>query len=127
VIDACAIAGIPVADQAALVWHHVAPAALNALRDEGLDIETVRSLLQVVSPLRLDPLVAPDRRFIWAGIADRFVPAQDVLLLYEHWQRPRTLWYPGAHLSFPYHEAVGDFIADAVRGTLLEPAAGQPA
>jgi hypothetical protein len=124
--QACAIAGIPVADQAALVWHHVAPAALNALRDEGLDIETVRSLLQVVSPLRLDPLVAPDRRFIWAGIADRFVPAQDVLLLYEHWQRPRTLWYPGAHLSFPQHEAVGDFIADAVRGTLLEPSDGQP-
>jgi hypothetical protein len=101
----------------------VAPAALNALRDEGLDIEIVRTLLQVVSPLRMSPLLSRERRFIWAGIADRFVPAQDVLLLYEHWERPQTLWYPGAHLSFPQHDAVADFIAKAVRETLLAPAA----
>jgi dienelactone hydrolase len=123
---ACAIAGIPVADQAALIWHHVAPAALNALRAEGVDIEVARSLLQVVSPLRLDALVPRDRRFIYAAVADRFVPARDVLLLHERWERPEILWYPGAHLSFPRHEAVTDFIANAVRSTLLAPAAGAP-
>ena len=121
---ACAVAGIPVADQAALVWHHSAPAVLNGLRAAGLDVETVRSLLQVVSPLRLDPLLPRERRFIYAGVADRFVPAADVLQLWEHWERPEIQWYPGAHLSFPWHPPVADFLARAVRATLSPPAAG---
>ena len=119
---ACAVAGIPVADQAALVWHHSAPAVLNGLRAAGLDVERVRTLLQVVSPLRLDPLLPRERRFIYAGVADRFVPAADVLQLWEHWERPEIQWYPGAHLSFPWHPSVADFLARAVRATLLPPA-----
>jgi hypothetical protein len=116
---ACAIAGIPVADQSALLWHHTAPAALNVLAAEGVTRDTASALFQVVSPLRLPPLLPRERRFIYAGVADRFVPAEQVLQLVQHWERPETCWYPGAHLSFPRHRMVGDFIAGAVRKTLL--------
>ena len=117
---ACAIAGIPVADQSALIWHHTAPASLAALNAEGVTRDTASELFQVVSPLRLPPLLPRERRFIYAGVADRFVPADQVLQLVEHWERPEACWYPGAHLSFPRHRMVGDFIAGAVRKTLLD-------
>jgi len=117
---ACAIAGIPVTDQAALIWHHVSRLSLQEAEGRGLTEARARSLLEVVSPLRLDPLLAKSKRYIYAGVADRFVPADHVKKLWEHWEQPQTLWYPGAHLSFPRHEAVGDFITDAVQTTLLE-------
>ena len=117
---ACAIAGIPVTDQAALIWHHASRWSLQEAERRGLTEARARSLLEVVSPLRLDPLLPTSRRYIYAGIADRFVPADHVKHLWEHWERPQTLWYPGAHLTFAQHETVGDFITDAVQTTLLE-------
>ena len=81
-------------DQPALVWHHTAPAALNALAAEGLTQDHVRELLQVVSPLRLPPLLPKEKRFIYAAVADRFVPAAQVRALEAHWEHPATCWYP---------------------------------
>ena len=72
-------------------------------------------LNRVVSPLSLPPRVASERRYIYAGVADRLVhPRRQVLRLWEHWDRPAAHWYAGGHLGFFRSPPVGRFIADAL-------------
>ena len=113
------IAGIPAADVVDLMWWHVSSSMARRANDEGLTQEQMTRALRVVSPLAMDALVPAERRYIYAGIGDQFVPSTIVHKLWDHWGRPRTHWYPGAHLSFPWHNGVGEFVACAVRDTLL--------
>ena len=104
------VAGIPAADFARLVYAH-APA--DRLREEeraGLEREAVEEVLRVVSPLELEPLVPRSERAIFAGVADRLVPADQVRDLWRHWGRPEIGWYPGAHVGFGRHRAARDLL-----------------
>jgi hypothetical protein len=68
-----------------------------------------------VSPLSFEPQVAPERRFIYAGVADRLVqPRRQVMRLWEHWDRPAAEWYPGGHLGFFRSQSVVEFVSDAL-------------
>lgn len=118
----CAIAGIPAADLVDLMWWHVSAAMGRKAVEDDLSAERMKRALRVVSPLAMDPLLPGERRFIYAGTGDQFVPPTIVEKLRDHWGRPETHWYRGAHLSFPWHRDVARFIADAVRDTLLAPA-----
>ena len=71
-------------------------------------------ILRVVSPLALPPRVPRERRYIFAAISDRLVPADQVRDLWRHWERPRIEWYPGAHVTFPRHRAVRELIDEAL-------------
>jgi hypothetical protein len=58
------------------------------------------ALLRVVSPLAMQPLVSHERRAIFAGVADRVVPAVEASTLWLHWEKPRIAWYQGTHRAF---------------------------
>jgi hypothetical protein len=109
------IAGVPVADFARIVFRHGPPLHLRDVEAVGLAQERMRELKRVVSPLALEPRVAPDRRWLFAGVADRIVPPDHVRDLWRHWGRPPIQWYQGAHLSFRAHPEVGAFVENALR------------
>lgn len=115
---ACVIAGIPMADIAATLWRHMPAAQLRYLDSHGLNAELAREALQPVSPLLLPPKT--ERRYIFAGMADRLIPPQQVLELARHWQVPEVAWYRGTHLSFGREAVVSGLILQALReGGLL--------
>jgi hypothetical protein len=123
---ACVIAGIPASCFPSLLDEH-APRFLMRLGERlGLPWDDMRRIMRVVSPLQMRPKLPVDRRFVFAGLADRLVPPDHVLGLWEHWERPRIAWYHGSHLSFHWEPEVRRLIFDAlVRGGLLAPT--QPA
>ncbi len=112
---ACVIAGVPVADFARIVFQHAPPLHLRDAIDAGLVEERMRALKRVVSPLVLEPRVAPERRWLFAAVADRIVPPDHARDLWRHWGRPPIAWYQGSHLSFRAHPEVGAFVERALR------------
>ncbi len=111
---ACAIAGVPAVDFAELFERH----APSQLRDqpEFLRItEGARVALQVISPLSLTPQIPHERRFIFAGLADRLVhPHAQVRALWTHWQKPSIRWFEGSHVGFLWSGAVRGFVHEAL-------------
>jgi len=114
---ACAILGVPLVDLAELAdrsWpmdHDPAWRRVMAL---------ARQLNEVVSPLALPPMLPLDRRFIYAGVADRLVhPRHQVLRLWEHWDRPTMQWYEGGHVGFFRSPPVGRYVAEALEASGL--------
>jgi dienelactone hydrolase len=111
---ACAIAGIPVTDFARSYYRHLPPLYLNSARNFGLAEPELRDVLRVVSPLALEPKIPRERRWIFAGVADRLVTADQVRDLWRHWEQPRIAWYPGGHMSFRLHPNVPKLVLTAL-------------
>jgi len=110
----CVIAGVPAVDFAELFERH-APPAFRALPEFVDLMANTRRLHRVISPLALPPLVAHDRRFIFAGLADRLVhPRRQVRALWDHWQKPPIHWFEGSHIGFLWSGAVRHFVHDAL-------------
>ena len=63
--------------------------------------------------------VPVDRRFIFAGLADRWIRPGNVKTLWEHWDKPAICWYQGSHLSYAFEPDVRHFVHDAIHSTLL--------
>ncbi len=109
---ACAILGVPLVDLLDLVernapWRHD-PEWQRVM-------QLARLLHRVVSPLSFPPLVPRDRRFIYAGAADRLVhPRRQVIPLWELWERPDAHWYPGGHIGFFRSPPVGRYVKEAL-------------
>lgn len=112
---ACVVAGIPAVDFRRLTWRHGPMLQLRYAERHGLVHDEVAEILQVVSPLGLEPQVAHERRYIFAGVADRLVPPDQPCDLWRHWDRPKIAWYQGAHLTFRAHPHVRRFVSDALR------------
>lgn len=112
---ACVIAGIPAVDFVRLTWRHGPTTQIRYAERNGLVHDEVSEIFQVVSPLALRPKVAKSHRYIFAGIADRLVPADQPRDLWEHWDRPRIEWYQGAHVTFRAHEQINRFRLDSLR------------
>jgi pimeloyl-ACP methyl ester carboxylesterase len=111
---ACAIAGIPASDFVELFRTHTAvPDAADTKRMDRFWEDTKR-LLTVVSPLAMAPRISHDRRYIFAGVADRLAPPGAAQALWEHWERPRILWYQGTHTSFLVEPEVRDLFDEAM-------------
>jgi dienelactone hydrolase len=103
---ACAIPGIPLADVTRVVWRHGPPLRIRHFERNGVVHEAVSEVLRVVSPLALEPRVPKDRRYLYAAVADRLVPADQVYDLWRHWDEPEIVWYQGGHVSFRFHPEV---------------------
>ena len=112
---ACVIPGIPASDYARLVWRHAPPSMIRSVEANGISQADLREALTPASPLALSPIVPKERRTIFAATCDQLVPADQVRDLWEHWDRPRIEWYPGAHLTFGLHPGVRRAIRDAFR------------
>jgi hypothetical protein len=112
---ACAVAGIPAADFAWLIQHHTPDTLMREIEAGGLSRRQLEALLRVVSPLQLTPKVPRERRYLFGGTADRIVPPDVVHRLWVHWERPQSVWYPGAHMSCVFHREVRDFLRHALQ------------
>lgn len=121
---ASVVAGIPLADIPAALWHHLPDVHLRYIQAQGIDPAYLRCLLAPVSPLQLAPNGALDRRYIFAATADQMVPAEQPLQLWEHWGQPSIHWYHGSHLSVRHEPAVGPFVENALRETGLAGSTG---
>jgi len=115
----CAIAGIPPSEFGAMTCYHANARALALAAAEDITPERIGTALRPVSPLALQPRLPLERRFIFGALADRFVSTDQVEMLWQHWDQPEILWYPGAHLSFRFHRSVRDFVDGALRRTVL--------
>lgn len=121
----CAIAGIPATDFSRLAWRHAARLAILYAERRGLIHDEVSEVMRVVSPLVLEPQVRKERRYLFAGVADRLVPSEQVRDLWIHWERPRIVWYQGAHVTFRMHAEVRRLFQDALRESNLTVSSAQ--
>jgi hypothetical protein len=109
----CAILGVPVADLVEILSRHSGLSSDDPRRDT---ITMAKPLGRMVSPLSLTPQVPLHGRFIYGGLADRVVhPRDQVIRLWEHWDKPEIVWYPGGHTGFFRSRPVHDFIDTALR------------
>ncbi len=122
----CVIAGLPVADFHELLIRNSSPRRQSTDRPTQLE-EMAWLAHRVVSPLSMPPRVEHQRRFIYAGLADRMVhPRWHALRLWVHWDRPRIHWYQGSHVGFYTARSVRGFVHEALVQSGLVPAATAP-
>jgi dienelactone hydrolase len=113
----CVILGVPAVDFAALMAQH-APRRFRS--DPRLDRLTAlaQEVDRVISPLAIQPKVPYDRRFIYAGLADRLVhPLHQVQALWSHWDEPDIKWFSGGHVGFFVSRPVREFLERALRSS----------
>jgi hypothetical protein len=118
---ACAIPGIPLTDIPRALWRHAPSLLISQGEHSGMERYAVAEVMRVVSPLALAPHVPRERRYIFGGIADRLVPPDQVNDLWEHWERPRMVWYQGAHVTFRRSPEVRHLVRDALAESGLAP------
>lgn len=81
-----------------LVWNlGIDGAGKRAAGAAGFAIETFRASHAVHCPLSYDLKLPKERVLLIAGRADHVVPPDQVLALWEHWQQPEIVWFPGGH------------------------------
>lgn len=108
----CAILGVPPSNLVELLGRHSGLAADDPRRTT---IELAGPVGRMISPLSMPPLVPPQGRFIYAGVADRIVhPRQQVMQLWEHWGRPDVGWYHGGHTGFFEAKPVARYVDAAL-------------
>jgi len=104
------VAGIPVADFPGL-FHAHSPRHIRVRAIEHRIMGgTAETVYRVVSPLCFDPLVAPDRRYIFAGYGDRLATPGQARRLAQHWGDPRVSWYSGNHVGYMWSGQVTAFV-----------------
>ncbi|MBW2360516.1 MAG: hypothetical protein JRG84_06400 [Deltaproteobacteria bacterium] len=119
----CVIAGIPAVDFPNLARDNE-PWIMQRYDDElRIDWDTVRAATHVVSPLALEPQVPHDRRFIYAGIADRVVQPDQPRALWRHWGHPEIHWFSGGHVLGVMDRSCTEFVARCLTQTGLSQAA----
>ena len=120
---ACVIAGIPVVDLPHLVRRHSPPDIARLADTSGVLGPSADEVHRVVSPLAMDCKVPFDRRFIFAGLADRMSTFGHARRLWLHWDRPAFETYAGGHVGFFWSPAVKRFVDDALRRSYTNAAA----
>ncbi|HZJ27355.1 MAG TPA: alpha/beta hydrolase [Acidimicrobiia bacterium] len=116
----CVIAGIPVVDFPTLIHAH-SPLHIRLRSIEhailGGNAEEVH---RVVSPLAIDARVPRERRFIYAGLADRLARPAQAQMLWSHWQEPSIEWFGGNHVGYLWSSAVRRYLVEALVSSGLE-------
>ena len=51
-----------------------------------------------------------ERRFIYAGLADRIVKPDQPRALWRHWDQPEIHWFSGGHVLGIWNETIGPFL-----------------
>ncbi len=111
---ACVIAGVPCVDFPSLASDNQ-PWVMRRYGDEfEVDWQRVRAVSHVVSPLVFAPLVPRERRFIYAGIADRVVKPYQARALWRHWEQPEIHWFSGGHVLGIWNPSIPEFLTEAL-------------
>jgi hypothetical protein len=96
---ACAVPLVPAVCLPALLGAGRSLEQRRAREALGLDDDLLGDAWASHDPLRLRPRVAPEGRLIFAARADRICTPDQVVRLWEHWERPSLHWLPGSHLA----------------------------
>lgn len=112
----CVILGMPAVDFPRLLRRHT-PREVRDLEDFRLLGDKSDRLHRAVSPLLTAPLTAQDRRYLYAGTADRLLdPVAQVAVLWTHWNRPSIKWVPAGHVGhLLFDTGIRMFVDDALR------------
>ena len=115
----CVIAGLPVVDFPHVFKRNAPPEVRSNPRyDELVSLSAL--VHRVVSPLEFSPATPVDRRFVFAGQADRLVdPVRHAAALWNHWGRPEIHWFPGGHVGHLVARGINRFVDDALERTSL--------
>ena len=117
----CVVVANPAVDPSRLFWRNALSLATRYLKTAEVTEEKMSALLCAISPLALRPLVSRERRTIFAGVADRVVPAVEASRLWHHWEKPRVVWYQGSHHAFLGTAEGRALVATALRDAGLVP------
>ena len=118
---ACVILGVPVVDFTTLLERHGGTRLRGNPRLEQL-ASLAAQVHRVISPLAVEPQLPKDRRFIYAGLADRLVhPIHQVREIERHWDEPDTHWFSGSHVGFFVSRPVREFVEHALRSSHVLP------
>ena len=119
----CVIAGVPATDFVQLLRTHAPAILFRDAAQAGFSFERAERMLRTVSPLAMSPRVPREHRFLYAGRADHLATPDHAYDLWEHWERPRMVWYHGGHVSFVWEPEVAALVREGVSaGGLLCPA-----
>ena len=121
---ACVIAGMPATCWVSVARRNLPPFLWRFTEWLGVPWDDIEKLVRVISPLAFAPRVPHERRFMFAGTADRLVSPHDVSALWRHWGRPRLAWYDGTHVSFALEATVHALLAEALGASGLIAARG---
>lgn len=117
----CVIAGIPAVDFTSLARDNE-PWAYQAY---GGDLQTdwglVHEVMYPVSPLTFEPRLPGDRRFIYAGVADRVARPDQARALWRHWGRPEIEWLSAGHVMASMKDDLKPFIRRVAGERLFAP------
>jgi pimeloyl-ACP methyl ester carboxylesterase len=115
---ACVIAGIPVVDLPYLFRRHATPGIARMASAHGALGPEADDIHRVVSPLAMECRVPFDRRYVFAGLADRMSTFGQARRLWLHWGRPAFATYAGGHVGFYWSGAVKRFVDHALTQSL---------
>jgi hypothetical protein len=108
------IAGIPAVDFANLARDNE-PWIMRRYDDQfELDWNLLRAITHVVSPLAFTPRLPLNKRFIYAGIADRVVKPDQPRALWRHWGHPEIHWFSGGHVMGSWNRSIEPFLESSL-------------
>jgi hypothetical protein len=118
---ACAVPRIPASSLAELCWDGLKPSRRQELEAAGAGKALLDEAWATHALLRHRPRVPAGGRMLVAGSADRICPPAAVRALWEHWERPRLVWFPGSHMLPLGYRKSQRAVEDHVRSTLCPP------
>jgi hypothetical protein len=96
-VDQVAV-GIPLVDIAGVAA--AAPAHVRrSLAHHELLGERADVVHRVISPLAMSCKVEHKSRFVYSAVGDRFTTTGQAYQLWNHWDQPEVLWFPGGHIA----------------------------
>ncbi len=116
----CVVAGLP----AGTIYRPLVNAATKfpvlreAMHEHELLGANVEAVHRVVAPTAMPCVVPRDRRFIYAGLADRVATPSEPYQLWMHWEEPTIFWRSNTHLGSIVSKAVRHFVREAVTATV---------
>ncbi|MEM9175542.1 MAG: alpha/beta hydrolase [Myxococcota bacterium] len=118
---ACVVAGIPAVDFTSLARDNE-PWAYQAYGgDMKTDYGLVYEVTYPVSPLTFPPRVDRDRRYIYAGVADRVARPDQARALWRHWDKPAIEWLSSGHVMASMKPEVKPFLRRIAAAHLFAP------
>ena len=91
----------------------------RAVERHDLVGERTEAVHRVVTPTAFPCRVPQDRRFIYAGVADRLTTPGQPYALWEHWDRPEICWSLRSHIFTARSAKVRRFVEAAVLDTAV--------
>ncbi len=105
-----AVAGIPVCDLPQLFQSH-SPEEMRQREDWSQAVwGKTEELFRLISPRLLGSRAPSDRRFIFAGHADRITTPAQADRLWQAWDRCTIRWFDGGHVSYFWSGQVARFV-----------------